>query len=68
MQGINLSDYPGVIYYEITPRGNVYISSTVGGYVETKEDGTTYKAHELRAALENRAKDIRELYRKCYCK
>ena len=66
MENINLSDYPGGIYYEITPKGNIYISSIVGGYVETKDDGTTYKAHELRDALRQRAEHIRELYAKCY--
>ena len=62
MANINLSDYPGIIYYEITPRGNVYISSIVGGCIETKPDGTPYKADELAAALESRAADIKRLY------
>lgn len=62
MANVDLSRFPGVIWYEITPKGNIYISSIVGGCIETKPDGTPYKENELLAALQSRADDIKRLY------
>lgn len=62
MENINLSQFPGVIDYHITPDGNIYISSIVGGCTENKPDGTPYKENELLQALQSRVNTIKRLY------